>query len=467
MTAVCPARRGGWVAIATLALGAALAACGAPAPTGRASTSPPAPKSASFTPSPSTAAALMASWPTYHLNTRRSGNSPNTPRPTSPKVAWERMLDGSVYAEPLDVGGMVIVATENDSLYALNAASGSVIWTTHVGTPVPQSDLPCGDIFPLGITGTPAFDLATQTLFAVAEESGPVHVLYAFDAVSGAVRWSRRVDIQIASESPAAVQQRPALMVANGYVYIGFGGLDGDCAQYRGAVVAVPTSDSGPTLQYVVPTDREGAVWASGGPVLAAGGNIFVSTGNGAATANPWDHSDSVLELSPTLHLISAFAPSSWAVDNQHDLDLGSVAPTLLPDGYVFIAGKSGTGYVLRQSSLGGVGGRGHERPDLRWSDGLWGHVLLRRHGVSALPERGRSNRCFKLRQVHCSMADIERGQWSTRAGRWMRLERRHGFGRALRPRPGHGESNRPGLDRGSSALHQPDAGQRLGVRRH
>ncbi|MFZ0167878.1 MAG: PQQ-binding-like beta-propeller repeat protein [Candidatus Dormiibacterota bacterium] len=343
--------------MATLALGAAMAACGAPAPTGRASPSPPALRSASFTPSPSTAATLMASWPTYHLNTRRSGNSPNTPHPTSPKVAWERMLDGSVYAEPLDVGGMVIVATENDSLYALNAASGSVIWRTHVGTPVPQSGLPCGDIFPLGITGTPAFDLATQTLFAVAEESGPVHVLYALDAVSGAVRWSRRVDIQIASESPAAVQQRPALMVANGYVYVGFGGLDGDCAQYRGAVVAVPTSNSGPTLQYVVPTAREGAVWASGGPVLGAGGNIFVSTGNGAATANPWDHSDSVLELSPTLDLISAFAPSNWAVDNQHDLDLGSVAPTLLPDGYVFIAGKSGTGYVLRQSSLGGVGG--------------------------------------------------------------------------------------------------------------
>jgi outer membrane protein assembly factor BamB len=267
------------------------------------------------------------------------------------------MLDGSVYAEPLDVGGMVIVATENDSLYALDGFSGSLIWRTHVGTPVPQSALPCGDIFPLGITGTPAFDLATQTVFAVAEESGPVHVLYAFDAASGTVRWSRRVDIQKASENPAAVQQRPALMVANGYVYIGFGGLDGDCAQYRGAVVAVPTSDSGPTLQYVAPTTREGAVWASGGPVLGAGGNIFVSTGNGAATANPWDRSDSVLELSPTLDLISAFAPSRWAVDNQNDLDLGSVAPTLLPNGYVFIAGKSGTGYVLRQSSLGGVGG--------------------------------------------------------------------------------------------------------------
>jgi outer membrane protein assembly factor BamB len=357
VTGVIPARQRAWTVLATLAVGAALAACGAPGQTGRASPTPRATGSGSFIPSPSTAAAVTASWPTYHLNTRRTGASPDTPRPISPKVAWERILDGSVYAEPLDVGGMVVVATENDSLYALEAASGSVIWRTHVGTPVPQSDLPCGDIFPLGITGTPAFDPVTQTVFAVAEESGPVHVLYAFDAATGAVRWSRRVDIQIASENPAAVQQRPALTVANGYVYIGFGGLDGDCAQYRGAVAAVPTSDSGLTLQYVVPTTREGAVWATGGPVVGVGGNIFVSTGNGAATSTPWDDSDSVLELSPTLGLISAFAPSSWAFDNQHDLDLGSVAPTLLPDGYVFIAGKGGTGYVLRQSSLGGVGG--------------------------------------------------------------------------------------------------------------
>jgi len=345
------------MALAILTLGAALAACGGPGSTGRASPSPRAPGTGSYSPSPSKATGLTAAWPTYHLNTRRTGASPDTPRPTSPEVAWQKVLDGSVYGEPLDVGGMVIVATENDSVYALDPGSGSVLWRTHVGTPVPQGDLPCGDIFPLGITGTPAFDPVSQTVFAVAEESGPVHVLYALDAATGAVRWSRRVDIQIASENPAAVQQRPALAVANGYVYIGFGGLDGDCAQYRGAVVAVPTTDSGPTLQYVVPTTREGAVWATGGPVVGPGGTVFVSTGNGAATANPWDHSDSVLELSPTLGLISAFAPSSWAFDNQHDLDLGSVAPTLLPDGEVFIAGKGGTGYVLRQTALGGVGG--------------------------------------------------------------------------------------------------------------
>ncbi len=345
------ARRLALTSALAASIAAPLAACGPPShPTPAPAKSPTATPSATPTPAPA------AIWPVYHQNPQRSGNVSGTPVPTSLSIAWQSSLDGAVYGEPLDVGGDIIVATENDTLYALNAADGTVVWRDHVGTPVSQG-LPCGDIFPLGITGTPAYDPATNSIFAVAEETGFVHVLYAFNASSGAVLWSRRVDVQIPSEYPSAVQQRPALAVANGHVYIGFGGLDGDCSQYRGAVVAVPTDNSGATLQYVVPTTREGAVWATGGPVVGSGGNIFVSVGNGAATSGAWDYTDSVLELSPSLALVAAFAPSRWAYDNAHDLDLGSVSPTLLPNGYIFIAGKSGTGYVVPQSKLGGVGG--------------------------------------------------------------------------------------------------------------
>ena len=301
--------------------------------------------------------ALTASWPVYHQNPERTGQSAATPALTTLATAWSTNLDGAVWAQPIVVGGNVIVATENDTLYSLNPASGTVVWQDHVGTPVPRADLPCGNIFPLGMTGTPAYDPATQSIFVVAEETGPIHVLYDFDAISGAVLWSRQVDISNSLEHPSAVQQRPALTVANGYVYVGFGGLDGDCSQYVGAVAAVPTSNQGATLDFMVPTSREGAVWATGGPVVGPNSDIFVATGNGAAEGGTWDESDSVLELSPTLQLVSDWAPARWAYDNAHDLDLGSVAPTLLPDGYVFIAGKSGIGYVLQESALGGVGG--------------------------------------------------------------------------------------------------------------
>ncbi len=338
-----------------MALAVLITACGQPAVHHPAAPSP----SASLAPLPSPLASPLVSalWPVYHQNPQRTGVSPDTPAPGTLSVAWRSHLDGAVYGEPLDIGGEIVVATENDSLYALNSSTGSVLWRSHLATPV-TGGLPCGDILPLGITGTPAYDPLTQTVFAVAEQQGFLHVLYGLDPFTGAVRWSRRVDIQIPSENPAAVQQRPALAVANGFVYIGFGGLDGDCSQYRGALLAVPTGGNGPTLQYVVPTSREGAVWATGGPVVDSSGDVYVSTGNGAATSGAWDHTDSVLEFSPTLTLISAFAPARWAYENANDLDLGSVSPTLLPGGLVFIAGKGGEGYVLRQSGLGGIGGQ-------------------------------------------------------------------------------------------------------------
>jgi outer membrane protein assembly factor BamB len=259
-----------------------------------------------------------------------------------------------VYAEPLIADGRLVVATENDSVYALDPANGAVAWQRHVGEPVPLSSLPCGNIDPLGITSTPVYDAATGSLFVVAEVTGPRHVLFALDAATGVVQWSRGIDL--AGDDPAAHQQRAALALGNGYVYVGMGGLDGDCGAYRGEVIGVPVGGQGATISYRVPTARMGAVWATGGPVLDAQGNVYVSIGNGASTSG-WDGTDSVLELSPSLGLMSSFAPSTWARDNAGDADLGSLAPTLVPGGWAFIAGKSGRGYVLRQGALGGIGG--------------------------------------------------------------------------------------------------------------
>jgi hypothetical protein len=291
----------------------------------------------------------------YHRDAARTGVDPAFPMPRAPAVAWSATLDGAVYGQPIVVGGHVIAATEGDSVYALDPADGRILWVRNVGTPVSRSTLPCGNIDPLGITSTAAFDAAADTVFVVAEVSGPQHVLVALDPAAGTVRWTRRVDLD--GEDPTTHQQRAALAVANGYVYIGFGGLAGDCGQYTGKVVGVPVSGQGATIAYRVPVQREGAVWATGGPVVDAAGSLFVSTGNGSSTTT-WDGSDSVLKLTPGLELLSRFAPSTWAEDNAQDADLGSLSPVLVPGGWVFIAGKSGTGYVLRQGDLGGIGGQ-------------------------------------------------------------------------------------------------------------
>jgi outer membrane protein assembly factor BamB len=306
---------------------------------------------------PSPASALDPNdWPVYHLDAARTGNSATFPPVTAPlSLAWKANLDGAVYAEPIVVHSVLVVATEGDSVYSLEPSTGDVIWKTNVGTPVPLNALPCGNIDPLGITGTPAYDPTTNTIFAVAEVTGPHHVLFALDPDDGSVRWSRTVDLP--GDDPRTHQQRSALAIANGYVYIGFGGLAGDCGQYTGKVVGVPVTGSGNTISYRVPVKREGAIWATGGPVVDANGNLYVSTGNGSSTTT-YDGSDSIIELSPDLEQLSLFAPRTWAADNSRDADLGSLSPTLTPNGYVFIAGKSGTGYVARQGQLGGIGGQ-------------------------------------------------------------------------------------------------------------
>jgi hypothetical protein len=157
---------------------------------------------------------------------------------------------------------------------------------------------------------------------------------------------------------PRAYQQRAALALYGGKVYIAFGGLYGDCSNYQGLVVASRTDGTGSLLTYQVPTTRMGGIWEPAGPTLDAQGNLYVSVGNGAATGGSWDHTDSVLKLSPDLQVEDAFAPQSWPQDNANDLDLGSLGPVSLPNGFIFIQGKSNQGYVLQAKHLGGIGGQ-------------------------------------------------------------------------------------------------------------
>jgi hypothetical protein len=322
--------------------------------TGCGSASPNPPSSSTVPPPSSASSSASADWPVYHRDPARTGNHPAFPALETLNRRWTATLDGAVYAEPLVVDNRVIAATEGDSVYSLDPDNGQIVWRRNLGSPVPQNLLPCGNIDPLGITSTPAYDPSTGTLFVVAELTGPKHTLFAVDVTDGKVRWSRDVDLP--GFDPGAHLQRAALALGNRYVYVGLGGLFGDCGQYQGQIIGVPAGGEGPTIAYRVPTEREGGIWASGGPVLDQSGKLYVAVGNGSSTTT-YDGSDSVLELSPNLELLSTFAPSTWAQDNAVDADLGSLSPVLVPGGLVFIVGKSGTGYVLRQDALGGIGG--------------------------------------------------------------------------------------------------------------
>jgi outer membrane protein assembly factor BamB len=291
----------------------------------------------------------------FHHDLARTGYDPNEPDPQQLTSAWKKSLDGAVYAEPLVIGRHVIAATENDTIYSLDATTGAIQWQQHVGTPVPQQGLPCGNIFPLGITGTPVYDPVTKLVFAVAEVTGPKHILVGLDVQTGAIKIQRGADAP--GMDPRAHQQRAALAFENNMVYVAYGGLNGDCSDYIGTVVGIPTNGQNQLISYRVPTTREGGIWATSGPVIDASGNLYVAVGNGEATSGAWDHSDSILRLSPTLQLEDGFAPKDWAKQNAEDADLGSMGPVLLANNLIFADGKAGKGYLLNANKLGGVGG--------------------------------------------------------------------------------------------------------------
>ncbi len=237
-----------------------------------------------------------------------------------------------------------------------------MIWSTHVGTPVPASSLPCGDISPtVGITGTPVIDRSRNEIFVVADElvkGNPAHILVGLNATSGKTEMTQDVDPP--GSDPAALLQRTGLTLDAGQVVFGMGGNYGDCSTYKGRVGAVGEEGGTPTFFTVdaASGDSQGAIWMGGAaPAVDADGNVWVGAGNGSvhSAGQAYDDSDSVLELSSSLKLLQYFAPSNWAANNEHDLDM-STEPALLSDGQVVEAGKSRIVYLLNGSDLGGIG---------------------------------------------------------------------------------------------------------------
>jgi outer membrane protein assembly factor BamB len=295
-----------------------------------------------------------ANWPTYHANLARTAVDTTSPGVSNFHRTWTQQFDGQVYAEPLVVGNRVYVATENNTVYALNAANGHVAWKRHLGTPVQGSTLPCGNIEPVtGITGTPA--ISGDTLYVTAFLSGYHHVLFGLRLRGGKVGLKRNVDAP--GSDPRVHQQRSALSVSKGRVYVMFGGLTGDCGDYRGRVVSVKARGKAHKRSFTVGVNREGGIWAPSGAAVDRVGNLFVVTGNGDNTSG-FDYGNSVIRLSPKLKQTGFYRASNSPQLNQTDTDLGSVGPTLLGGDRMFVIGKEGLGLIISTTQLGGTGGQ-------------------------------------------------------------------------------------------------------------
>ncbi|MCU1492355.1 MAG: hypothetical protein JWO62_119 [Acidimicrobiaceae bacterium] len=331
------------------------------------------------------ASPLLGDLLTFGYDNARSGDDPVDPRIAglSSAPAWnDDALDGVVYGEPLIYDARAYVATEGDSVYAIAARTGKVLWRVHVGTPVSRSIIgstptlsaSCGLIDPLGVTGTPVIDPTTNELFVAEETQLPgaknwQHVRHWMVAISLSTHrelWHRDIDPPHGNNGASyyipAEMQRPALTLLDGRIYASFGGLYGDCGQYHGFIVGVAQSGSGAVQSYEVPSRRQAAIWETNGALVSPQGDLYVSTGNGSSgKGQSFDEGDAVVELSPSLHRLGVWAPANWAQLSQSDADLGSGGPIQVPGtSLLFVAGKplsnASVGYLMAEGHLEGVG---------------------------------------------------------------------------------------------------------------
>ncbi len=291
--------------------------------------------------------------------------------------SFHAAFNGKVHAQPLlwrrpgSGEGELIVATEDDEVFALDAQSGAQIWKRALGRPVPLSALPCGDISPLGVTGAPVIDEQRATLYldaAVTRANGPRHEIFALSLADGSIEPGWPLDVATAlggSFDPSVQNQRGALALFEGKVFVPFSGHFGDCGAYHGFVVGVSIDEPSKVTSFSTRA-QGGGIWAQGG-VSGDGQSLFAVTGNTFGTTG-WGDGEAVLRLSPDLarpiESRDFFAPLDWRELDRRDLDLGGTAAIPLdvagPNGarkLIFAIGKTGEAYLLDRDNLGGVGG--------------------------------------------------------------------------------------------------------------
>jgi outer membrane protein assembly factor BamB len=329
---------------------------------------------------------------------------------------FTRLVDGQMYAQPLYVShlalpdgttrNVVYVATMHNMVYAFDAddpAASQPVWSAWMGVPVPADFMAMPytlagltkfnrNVTPeFGITSTPVIDLDSRTIFLVAKtcerdltidcslinhphsKYGDVaQWLHALDITTGRERPHSPMRIRANCFRPAptgngvdTIQfkpgpqfQRPALLLANGRVYVAFASHQ-DQHPYRGWLLAYDATTLDQAAAYCT-TKRPsggGGIWQAGnGPAADANGNIYAMTGNGSYDPDAGEMSMSFIKLDHDLQLTDWFSPTraKCLSTEPNDVDLGASGPVLLQPAALVVGGsKEGVMYVLDQDHLG------------------------------------------------------------------------------------------------------------------
>jgi hypothetical protein len=290
-------------------------------------------------------------------------------------TSFAGVVTGSVYAQPLYVERgpnnqeAFIVATEENHVTAIDG-SGNTIWDKTFGAPA-RSNLPCGNIRPLGITGTPVIDMPSRTVYfdTMTTPDNDVtfkHLIYAVSLDDGSTKegWPVDFDNVVHGASAAHHNQRGALGLVNGTLYVPYGGHYGDCDPYRGTIIGIPVANPTTATSWSV-AGQEGGIWSTGG-VASDGVNVFATTGN-TSGASGWAGGEAIVRLRAGTTFsnqpVDYFAPTNWKSLDNGDTDLGGANPVLVDmpgtamPHLVIAFGKDGILYIANRDMLGGIGG--------------------------------------------------------------------------------------------------------------
>ena len=296
---------------------------------------------------------------------------------------FDGTIVGNVYAQPLYIedgpGGraIVIVATESNNVYALDAVDGSVIWERNVGPAVSADDLICTKFDPMGITGTPVVDLTSRALFLdamITLDGGTTkkQLIFSLSVDTGDINQGWPIDVEASASynginfTAGVQQQRPALGIVGNILYVGYGSMR-DCSLWHGWLVGVPMDDPSTVTAWAAATSAGalgGALWGVGG-IASDGMNPFVTTGNTSGTGSNWSDGEAVIRFQPGPIFSGSssdyWAPTNWLSLDQSDSDLGASGPLLVdvpdatPSHLIVAMGKDRKAYLVNRDNLGGI----------------------------------------------------------------------------------------------------------------
>lgn len=290
-------------------------------------------------------------------------------------MIFKRVVDDQVYSQPLLVtnvkiaGGwhdVVYVTTVNNSVYAFDANDASAtapFWHVNFGTPanLHDADFGCTDINGnMGIIGTPVVNAEKTTLYVVSLSKAGGRFsqrLHALDLATGADLPDSPATIVAPGFDPLLQNQRPALFLSGGNVFIGYAShCDKD--PYHGFLLGYNAT----SLQQVgvfntSPGGDEASIWQSGqAPSVDDQGNIYFITGNGSWNGTT-QFSESFIQLDAQMHMQDWFTPTNHFQLDKDDNDLNSSGALLIPGTHLVVGGgKEGVLYVIDTEHFGHLG---------------------------------------------------------------------------------------------------------------